>query len=446
MRSVSILLIAITVAVAGTLWVRLESTPPRVETLEGPIPVGENYVHEVRISDPESGVESVRVWIDTPAGERVLYEQRYPGNLLLGADSELEQLISFPVPPRELGIPDGPASLQIEVTDYSLRGNRSTQEVALSIDTRPPRVALLTGLTYIRRGGAEAAVYGVDELVEIDGIQIGESLHPGFSHPEREDLRIAFYALSPDPESPSPEVVAIDPAGNETRVPLSLGIIERGFPTDRIELSEAFMQRKVAELGASGEGTPAARYLELNRGLRERSHEKLREISVNSSADRLWEGRFAQLPNSKVVAIFGEQRSYVYDGEAIDSQLHQGYDLASIAHAKVPAANHGVVAFAGPLGIYGNTVVIDHGLGLASLYGHLSEITVESGRAVRKGDSLGRTGQTGLAGGDHLHFAMLVNGEFVDPLEWFDPKWLREHIEPKLVTEPAGEAAAGAGA
>ena len=445
MRSVSILLIAITVAVAGTLWVRLENTPPRVETLEGPIPVGESYVHEVRISDPESGIESIRAWIDTPAGERVLYEERYPGNLLLGADSEIEQRISFPVPLKELGIPDGPASLQIEVTDYSLRGNRSAHTVALSVDTRAPRVSLLTGLTYIRRGGAEAAVYRIDELVEVDGIQIGDALHPGFSHPGQTDLRIALYALSPDPKSPTPEVLAIDRAGNETRIPLTLGIIERGFPADRIELSKAFIERKVAELGPPGGGTPAERYLALNRGMREQSHQKLREISENSSADRLWDGPFKQLPNSKVVAVFGEQRSYMYEGEAIDAQLHQGYDLASIAHARVPASNHGVVAFAGPLGIYGNTVVIDHGLGLASLYGHLSEITVETGKAVRKGDTLGRTGQTGLAGGDHLHFAMLVNGEFVDPLEWFDPKWLREHIEPKLAIQPTEEAGADAG-
>ena len=443
MRSISILLIVITVAVAGSLWIRFEGSPPRLGTLEGPIPIGEGYAHEIRISDPESGVESVRAWIDTPGGERVLYEAHYPGNPFLGADSELEHRISFPIPVRELGLPDGPATLQIEVIDYSLRANRSTKAVALAVDTRSPRVSLLTGLTYVRRGGAEAAVYRIDELVEGDGIQIGPTLHPGFAHPERGDLRIAFYALAPDADSPAPEVVAVDLAGNETRVPLRLGIIERGFPKDRIELSEAFMQRKVAELGNPGDGDPAAGYLELNRGLREQSHQKLREISANSSGDRLWAGPFAQLPNSKVVAVFGEQRSYFYGGEAIDSQLHHGYDLASTAHATVPAANHGVVAFAGPLGIYGNTVVLDHGLGLASLYGHLSEITVEPGRAVRRGDALGRTGQTGLAGGDHLHFAMLVNGEFVDPLEWFDPKWIREHVEPKFVAERDDEAAVG---
>ena len=222
-------------------------------------------------------------------------------------------------------------------------------------------------------------------------------------------------------------------------------IIKREFPDARIEIDEAFMRRKVAELGASGGDDLVAGYLELNRNLRAQSHEKLRELSANSSGDPLWTGRFAQLPNSKVVAVFGERRSYLHGGELIDTQVHQGYDLASTSRAPVPAANHGVVAFAGPLGIYGNAVVLDHGLGLFSLYGHLSEISVEEGKALRGGDVLGRTGQTGLAGGDHLHFAMLVNGEFVDPLEWFDPKWIREHVDPKLVAERANPSAAGGG-
>ena len=127
----------------------------------------------------------------------------------------------------------------------------------------------------------------------------------------------------------------------------------------------------------------------------------------------------------------------MYDGQVVDQQTHMGYDFASTSHADIPAANDGVVVFAGPLGIYGNTVIVDHGLGLFSLYGHLSEIAAQKGQAVAKSESLGKSGTTGLAGGDHLHFAMLLGGGFVDPLEWFDPKWIAEHIEGKLETTPA---------
>ena len=125
-------------------------------------------------------------------------------------------------------------------------------------------------------------------------------------------------------------------------------------------------------------------------------------------------------------------RSYLYGGKRVDSQVHLGFDLASTARAAVPASNDGRVAFTGTLGIYGETVILDHGLGLFSLYGHLSEISVEEGQRVVRGAPIGRTGQTGLAGGDHLHFAMLVHGVFVDPLEWFDGRWIREHVEAKL--------------
>jgi murein DD-endopeptidase MepM/ murein hydrolase activator NlpD len=138
------------------------------------------------------------------------------------------------------------------------------------------------------------------------------------------------------------------------------------------------------------------------------------------------------MPNTHTGARFAERRSYVYEGKVVDTQTHMGFDFASTSHAPVPAANDGVVVFAGPLGIYGNTVVLDHGLGLFSLYGHLSEIAVEKGSPVVKGEALGKSGTTGLAGGDHLHYAMLLDGVFVDPIEWFDAKWISEHIEGKL--------------
>src|SRR5207247_6590522 len=92
----------------------------------------------------------------------------------------------------------------------------------------------------------------------------------------------------------------------------------------------------------------------------------------------------------------------------------------------------GVVAFAGPLTIYGNTIVLDHGWGLMTLYGHLSTIAVKAGDAVAKGQEMGRTGATGLAIGDHLHYEVLVNGISVTPLEWWDAKWIRDRFNGPL--------------
>jgi len=139
------------------------------------------------------------------------------------------------------------------------------------------------------------------------------------------------------------------------------------------------------------------------------------------------------------MAGFGEERTNWFEGMAVSKSAHLGVDLASTEHAPIEAANSGVVVFAGPLGIYGNAVIVDHGLGLCSLYAHLSEITAKVGQAVSKGEAMGASGSTGLASGDHLHFSMLVGGEFVNPTEWWDAHWIRDNVTGKL-TESAAPA------
>jgi murein DD-endopeptidase MepM/ murein hydrolase activator NlpD len=328
--------------------------------------------------------------------------------------------------------------VRAEARDYSWRGNRASIDVSLRIDTVPPAVTVLTGLTYVRRGGTELAVYRVGEAVERHGVQVGEELFPGYPHPSAPEQFVAFYAMGPDADSDSnPEVVAIDRAGNQTTVPLSISIVERRFPDDTVRLTDGFMSQKVNELLPEHDGELLDGYLRVNRDLRRRDGERIGELCSSSSKDRLWTGPFLQLPGSKVNARFGERRTYLYNGKQVDRQLHLGFDLASTARAAVPASNDGVVLFAGPLGLYGNTVIVDHGLGVFTLYGHLSEIGVEKGQAVARGEPIGRTGATGLAGGDHLHFSVIVSGAFVDPLEWFDGRWIREHVEAKLAEAPA---------
>ena len=92
----------------------------------------------------------------------------------------------------------------------------------------------------------------------------------------------------------------------------------------------------------------------------------------------------------------------------IDQQVHLGFDLSKVKNTPIPASNDGKVVLAELLGIYGNCVVIDHGYTLQSIYGHLSSIQVKPGDMVKKGQTIGLSGSTGLAGGDHLHFSMQV--------------------------------------
>ena len=103
-----------------------------------------------------------------------------------------------------------------------------------------------------------------------------------------------------------------------------------------------------------------------------------------------------------------------------------------LQHGPVLAANDGKVIWAEPLGIYGNCIVLDHGYGLQSIYGHLSQITVKEGAMVTRGQEMGRSGSTGLAGGDHLHFSMQVDGVQVNPIEWWDEHWITDHVRSRV--------------
>jgi murein DD-endopeptidase MepM/ murein hydrolase activator NlpD len=155
----------------------------------------------------------------------------------------------------------------------------------------------------------------------------------------------------------------------------------------------------------------------------------MQEIARGSADSKLWVGSFLQLRNSAVMAKYGDQRTYVYEGEPVSNSIHLGYDLASTENAPVGASNSGVIKFTGDLGIYGNTVVVDHGQGIMSLYGHLSEILVQEGQAVEKGEVIAKTGSSGFADGDHLHFSILIHGIEVSPLYWWDPLWINAKID-----------------
>jgi murein DD-endopeptidase MepM/ murein hydrolase activator NlpD len=298
----------------------------------------------------------------------------------------------------------------------------------------------------VRRGGAAAAVYSIDEPTSRDGVEVGESFFPGYPFPAEEPgqvqetrygrRRIAIFAVPRDaPANAAIRAVGVDEAGNRTTVGWQTRLQEREFPEVRINLGGAFLSSKVPELASSlgvKGADPLSTFQRINSETRAANELRIVEIVAASAPERFWRGAFAQLRNSKVTSLFAEHRSYFVEGEQVSEAIHYGYDLASTAGAAITAANAGRVIFEGPLGIYGNCVVLDHGLGVTSLYAHLSRIDVREGDQLEKGQGLGLSGATGLAGGDHLHFAVLVGGTYVDPKEWWDPKWVREHIEARL--------------
>ena len=211
----------------------------------------------------------------------------------------------------------------------------------------------------------------------------------------------------------------------------------KSFRTRTLVLDDGFLQRVVPEILSQtptlrDQGDLLKNFLQINRDLRKANNKALAELSARSQPRFLWSEPFEQLGNSQVEASFADHRTYVYKGQEVDRQDHLGYDLATTTHAPVSASNDGVVTLAEFFGIFGNTIVIDHGYGLLSLYGHLAGFSVKPGDAVKRGQVIAQSDSTGLAGGDHLHFSVILQGEQVDAREWWDPHWIEDRIQSKL--------------
>jgi murein DD-endopeptidase MepM/ murein hydrolase activator NlpD len=170
----------------------------------------------------------------------------------------------------------------------------------------------------------------------------------------------------------------------------------------------------------------------INSQLRKVNNKTLAGLRLRTEPKFLWTGAFLPMLDSTVESRFADTRTYTWQGKKVDEQVHLGFDLAKVAHSPIPASNDGRVIWAEDLGIYGNCIVIDHGFGLQSVYGHLSEFLVKKGDMVKKGQIIGKTGSTGLAGGDHLHFTMQVDGVQVNAVEWWDPHWVKDRVLSKM--------------
>jgi murein DD-endopeptidase MepM/ murein hydrolase activator NlpD len=252
-------------------------------------------------------------------------------------------------------------------------------------------------------------------------------------------VRIAFFALRYDQDMNTPmRLFARDAAGNTARGDFDFRTFPKPFKKSRIGLDDRFLERVVPAIlegttEVRPEGDLLAKFLVVNGELRRKNAEKIASFTAQTAPSLLWAGDvFHPFTNTGVQSAFADQRTYVYQGKDVDQQVHLGFDLASYAGTPIVAANAGKVLFADELGIYGNCVIVDHGMGVQSLYGHLSSIDVKPGDMVRKEQQLGRSGMTGMAGGDHLHFTMLVDGQMVNPVEWWDAHWIEDRIMRKL--------------
>jgi len=458
MKWLAALVVLLLVAVASILYISRRETPPALTIDKPDRVVGQTGTLEVTVEGPGAKLKDFSIAVEQNGQVIPIAANGSTVNQVVqAAPNTLRTSLPF----GKQAVPQlkaGAARIVVSATRKSflnLRTLTTTATKDIQVRLEPPRISVVSTHHYVNHGGTEFVVYRATPSDVASGVRVGDVEYPGFPVGSDPAVKGAFFALLYD-QNLRTKIAAFarDEAGNEATASFIDNVFEKPQKKSRIELDDKFVGRVVPEIlehspelklappSAGADMVPA--FLEVNGELRRRNADQIAALAKNTSPSRLWDGPFVQLGNSKVEAAFADHRTYVYKGKEVDHQVHLGFDLAVTSHVPVVAANAGIVLNASWLGIYGNCVIIDHGMGVQSLYGHLSSFDVKVGDHVSRGQTVGRSGMTGLAGGDHLHFTMLVNGRMVNPVEWWDPHWIQDRVMRKLgetggtATTPAG--------
>ncbi len=333
--------------------------------------------------------------------------------------------------------------LTILATDTSkwnfFKGNTARKDSRLKIDNKKPDLFSLTTSYGITRGGSALAIFkATDENLKELYVEtnFGQRFEPT---PFYKDGYYAVLLAWPLKEKRfSAKVVAIDEAGNKTRARLSFFLKSRKYRTSYLKAKDSFINGKIADLAEDNTEetqnlTPTEKLRFVNEVYRTKNDALIKKYASKVDHNRIDEfdlKPFYPLKNGKVVGSFGDHRYYYYKDKQniISESYHLGIDLASIKMDDILITNPGVVVYANYNGIYGNSLIVYHGLGLYTVYGHCSTLLKKRADVVKAGEAAAKTGATGLALGDHLHFSTIVQGIFVRPAEWMDSKWIQTNI------------------
>ena len=442
-----LLIVAVFVGGGAWLWAgRLDG--PTLELKQPEKFIGAGTSLELRAGSPDGRLSRLDVTLEQNGKSYPVYALER-AQTAAPADPAKQVFVMRPIGKRAIpALQNGPARILVHAARPVMYGIREAEtSIARDVQVRlePPRVEVLSTFHYVNLGGSEFVVYRATPPDVESGVRVGDKEYRGYpasgvgiqSDPA---MRVAFFALLFDQNPNTPiDVFARDVAGNEVVSPLDHMVFPKVYQKSRIEIDDRFIGRVVPAIAANApdENIDTSDllkgFLQINRDLRKKNNQYLIELSKKSNPELMFRDAFQQLGNSQVEAKFADTRTYIYKGKDVDQQVHQGFDLAVTANVPIVASQKGIVVHAADLGIYGNCVVIDHGMGVQSLYGHLSSIGVKVGETVAKGQQIGRSGMTGLAGGDHLHFTMLVGGQQVTPVDWWSQQWMQDRVLRKIM-------------
>lgn len=447
---VFLLCVAVIAAAGAWLWAGRQSGPS-VQFRQPDKYVGQNTTLELMVQSPGGQLSRLDVTVEQGGKSYPVFTLNQPAQATTRQEAADRLFIMRPIGKR--AIPEltaGPARIVVQAARPVLRGMRqvateTTRDVQVRLE--PPQASVLSTFHYVNLGGAEFVVYRATPADVESGVRVGDRVYPGFPGTAigitgDPAVHVAFFALAYDQDVKTPiTVFARDPAGNIAATVLDHMPFSKPFSRSTIPI-DTWVARVVSpiiantpelgDLSTAPEDLPRT-FVRINSDLRRQNAQTIAELAKKTAPEMMWKEPFEPLTNAAVEARFADFRTYTYMGKEIDRQVHLGFDLAVTQQVPIKAAQRGVVVHAAYLGIYGNCVIIDHGLGVQTLYGHLSSIGVKVGDTVEKGQVIGRSGMTGLAAGDHLHFTVLVNGTAVNPVEWWDAKWMQDRVFRKVM-------------
>ena len=421
-------MIAIAVLLPIALLLARSATP--VVDLPSPVSsLGQATPITVRVRDPH-GIRKLAAFVEQSGARYSVWETAQPSDL---ADSTWNFTAGVKTTPQ---LQNGKARLILEATSNDLLRKTARLEREVTVVTQPPIISVDSDQHYLYLGMADLATFNVSGTWIEAGVRVGDQTFRGWPAPGGKPGFFSLFAFAWNmPPNTVPLVYASNGAGNEVTCPIVFQFPKKEQPkytVHDLQVSDGFMQKVIGELDPNGSGDPVVRFLKINNEMRRANNKALSDLRFKTADRFLWSQPFARQSHSQAESSFADVRNYIYQGKKIDQQVHLGYDLAVTQHVGVEASNDGRVVYAAPLGIYGNCIVVDHGYGLQTIYGHLSQINVHEGDMVKRGQVMGLSGQTGMAGGDHIHFAMQLDGIQIDPKEWWDRHWIQDHIAKRV--------------
>ncbi len=431
LKKLLLVVVLIALVIAAIAYFR-DTAPPQVTLTPDSGPVSPATPLTLLVQDEGTGLKAIDVNLVQGDLRISLNRQEFP--------TPLEQT-TIELSLDGLRLREGTFTIEVSATDQAIyrlgKGNTAETSFELLNDSRPPAISVISRAHNFTRGGAGLVTYSLDEPVKRTGVIFDDHFFPAFQQPSGMYVSSVTFPYDLDPKEFVPRIVAVDLADNERQAGIYYRANNQQFRQRQINITDSFLDTTLPEFTHQVPkfDTELETFLYINQQIRKENRATVAALAAESASEPQWQGAFLRQPGTATLSLFADHRTYLYKGKEIDRTVHLGYDLASTTQAEIISANSGKVIFSDFLGIYGLCIVIDHGIGIQTLYAHLSQSQVEVGQQVGRGDVIARSGVTGLAGGDHLHFEVLVNGIPVQPIEWWDANWVHNNIDSKLQVE-----------